>query len=68
MPSDEALQSASQILGAVVLARLVQDDGLAERLLTVAIAAFKEAYQNEAAGPTSQVQALLGAALAAVIA
>ena len=36
VPSDEALQSASQILGAVVLARLVQDDGLAERLLTVA--------------------------------
>jgi hypothetical protein len=30
----------------------------------VAIAAFKEAYQNEAAGPTSQIQALLGAAQA----
>jgi TetR/AcrR family transcriptional repressor of nem operon len=31
--SDEALQKASQIVGAVVLARLVEDEGLADRLL-----------------------------------
>ncbi len=34
--SDEALEKASQIVGAVVLARLVQDDALAERLLAAA--------------------------------
>ena len=35
-PSDEALQLASKMVGAVVLARLVQDDELAERLLATA--------------------------------
>ena len=35
-PSDETLQKAAQIVGAVVLARLVQDDALAERLLATA--------------------------------
>jgi TetR/AcrR family transcriptional repressor of nem operon len=35
-PSDEALQKAAQMVGAVVLARLVQDEGLAERLLATA--------------------------------
>ncbi|HEV8551522.1 MAG TPA: TetR/AcrR family transcriptional regulator [Polyangiaceae bacterium] len=35
-PSDEALQKASQAVGAVVLARLIQDDELAARLLAVA--------------------------------
>jgi TetR/AcrR family transcriptional repressor of nem operon len=34
--SDEALQTAAQMVGAVVLARLVQDDTLASRLLEVA--------------------------------
>jgi TetR/AcrR family transcriptional regulator, transcriptional repressor for nem operon len=34
--SDDTLQKASQIVGAVVLARLVQDDALAERLLATA--------------------------------
>ncbi|MDB4956935.1 MAG: orf66 [Myxococcales bacterium] len=32
-PSDEALATASRMVGAVVLARLVQDEGLANRLL-----------------------------------
>jgi TetR/AcrR family transcriptional repressor of nem operon len=36
VPSDEALQKASQIVGALVLARLVQDEALAERLLAAA--------------------------------
>jgi TetR/AcrR family transcriptional repressor of nem operon len=34
--SNEALEKASQIVGAVVLARLVQDEALAERLLATA--------------------------------
>lgn len=34
--SDDALQKASQLVGAVILARLVQDDELAERLLDTA--------------------------------
>ncbi len=34
--SDEALEKASQIVGAVVLARLLQDDALAARLLATA--------------------------------
>jgi len=34
--SDEALEKASQIVGAVVLARLLDDDALAERLLSTA--------------------------------
>jgi TetR/AcrR family transcriptional repressor of nem operon len=34
--SDEALETAARIVGAVVLARLVQDDGLAERILEAA--------------------------------
>src|SRR5262249_48199920 len=32
-PSDEALVAASRIVGAIVLARLVQDEALAERIL-----------------------------------
>ena len=34
--SDEALATASRIVGAIVLARLVQDDALAERILAAA--------------------------------
>jgi len=34
--SDECLAKASQMVGAVVLARLVQDEELAERLLVTA--------------------------------
>jgi TetR/AcrR family transcriptional repressor of nem operon len=34
--SDEALATASRIVGAIVLARLVQDDALSERILAVA--------------------------------
>jgi TetR/AcrR family transcriptional regulator, transcriptional repressor for nem operon len=34
--SDDTLQKASQMLGAVILARLMQDDALAERLLASA--------------------------------
>jgi TetR/AcrR family transcriptional repressor of nem operon len=34
--SDEALEKASQIVGAVVLARLLNDDTLAERVLAIA--------------------------------
>ncbi len=34
--SDEALEKASQIVGAVVLSRLLDDDALAERLLSTA--------------------------------
>jgi TetR/AcrR family transcriptional repressor of nem operon len=35
-PSDEALATASRMVGAIVLARLVQDDALAERILAAA--------------------------------
>ncbi len=35
-PSDDALARASQVVGAVVLARLVEDEELAERILAVA--------------------------------
>jgi TetR/AcrR family transcriptional repressor of nem operon len=35
-PSDEALATASRIVGAIVLARLVDDDALAERILAAA--------------------------------
>ena len=45
-------------------ARLVAESAIRERLLRVATAAFKEAYQTETAGPTVQVHALLGAAQA----
>jgi len=38
-----------------------------ERLLSGAIAAFKEAYQSEPTDPPSQVQALLGAAQASLL-
>jgi TetR/AcrR family transcriptional repressor of nem operon len=34
--SDEALATASRIVGAIVLARLVQDDALADRILAAA--------------------------------
>ena len=45
-------------------ARLEAESATRERLLTEAIAAFKEAYQSEPTDPTMQVQALLGAAQA----
>lgn len=45
-------------------ARLEAESAARERLLSMAIAAFKEAYQAEPADPPSQVQALLGAAQA----
>jgi AcrR family transcriptional regulator len=35
-PSDEALATASRIVGAIMLARLVDDDALAERILAAA--------------------------------
>jgi TetR/AcrR family transcriptional repressor of nem operon len=35
-PSDEALATASRMIGAVVLARLVQDEALSKRILAVA--------------------------------
>jgi hypothetical protein len=45
-------------------ARAEAESASRERLLTMAIAAFKEAYQTEPPEPTIQVQALLGAAQA----
>lgn len=45
-------------------ARLEAESAAHERLLTAAIAAFKEAYQAEPTAPSIQVQALLGAAQA----
>jgi hypothetical protein len=48
----------------VAQARLEAESATRERLLSGAIAAFKEAYQSEPTDPPSQVQALLGAAQA----
>jgi hypothetical protein len=48
-------------------ARLDAESATRERLLTAAIAAFKEAYQSEPTEPTAQVHALLGAAQAELL-
>jgi hypothetical protein len=48
----------------VAQARMEGEGATRERLLTAAIAAFKEAYQAEPSEPPSQVHALLGAAQA----
>ena len=48
----------------VAQARLEAESATRERLLSGAIAAFKEAYQSEPTDPPSQVHALLGAAQA----
>jgi hypothetical protein len=51
----------------VAQARLQTESAARERLLTMAIVAFKAAYQAEPAVPPIQVQALLGAAQAYLI-
>src|SRR5712691_3559993 len=51
----------------VAQARLEAESATRERLLSGAIAAFKEAYQSEPTDPPSQVQALLGAAQASLL-
>jgi hypothetical protein len=48
-------------------ARLEAESVTRERLLSAALAAFKEAYQSEPTAPTVQVHALLGAAQAELL-
>ena len=60
-PAPELVERGYAHLGQ---ARLEAESATHERLLTMAIAAFKEAYQAEPPDPLSQVHALLGAAQA----
>ena len=63
-PAQEHVERGYVFLGQ---ARLEAESATRERLLTAALAAFKEAYQSEPTDSTMQVQALLGAAQAELL-
>lgn len=62
--SGPAQESVERGYAHLAQARLEAESAVHERLLSAAIAAFKEAYQAEPTAPPIQVQALLGAAQA----
>ncbi|HSX82262.1 MAG TPA: hypothetical protein VLQ80_27340 [Candidatus Saccharimonadia bacterium] len=65
--SGPAQEHAERGYALLAQARLQAESATRERLLTAAIAAFKEAYQSEPTEPTIQVRALLGAAQAEML-
>ena len=65
--SEPAQEHAERGYALLAQARLETESATRERLLTAAIAAFKEAYQSEPTDPTIQVHALLGAAQAELL-